>query len=406
MTVQQEVELLSRGVVDILPQGELGRRLHEVRGRGHVLRVKFGADPSAPDLHLGHAVVLRKLRDFQDCGHEVVFLIGDFTGMIGDPTGKSETRPALTREQVLENARTYQDQVFRILDPERTVIRFNSEWMEGMKAAEVVQLCGQMTVARMAEREDFAHRLATGRGIGLHEFLYPLIQGYDSVALNADVEVGGTDQRFNLLVGRDLQKARGQTPQVVLTLPLLEGTDGRQKMSKSLGNAIGVADDADTIFGRTMSIPDELVARWAALLGFESTVGETEEIGPMAAKKNLAENLSAWLCGAEAAVSARTRFEHRFQMREAYEPELRELVVADAISLARLLVQLEFVSSGAEARRLIAQGGVRIDGERAMDGARTFDAGDVVLVAAGRRRLARVRMVSSTKGLDQRKAER
>ncbi len=400
MTLEQEIERLSRGVVDILPEGELGRRLREVRARGQVLRVKFGADPSAPDLHLGHAVVLRTLRDFQDCGHEVVFLIGDFTGMIGDPTGKSETRPALTREQVLENAGTYQEQVFRILDPGRTIIRFNSEWMDGMKAAEVVRLCGHMTVARMAEREDFANRLATGRAIGLHEFLYPLIQGYDSVVLDADVEVGGTDQRFNLLVGRDLQKAWGQTPQVVLTLPLLEGTDGRQKMSKSLGNAIGVADDADTIFGRTMSIADELVTRWASLLGFEFAAGAIEEIGPMAAKKNLAEKLSTWLCGAEEASRARTRFEHRFQLRESYEPELRELVVSEAMSLARLLVQLGFASSGAAARRLIVQGGVRIDGERATDGTRTFHGGDVVLVAAGRRHLARVRLVLSTEGLD------
>ncbi len=406
ISVEEEAERLSRGAVDVLPVGELCQRVAQARARGRPLRVKFGADPSAPDLHLGHAVVLRKLAEFQEHGHEVVFLIGDFTGMIGDPTGKSETRPALTREQVGENARSYREQVFRILDRERTVVRFNSEWMEAMRAADVIRLGAQMTVARMVERDDFARRLAEGRPIGIHEFLYPLVQGYDSVALEADVEVGGTDQRFNLLVGRDLQKAWGQPQQVVLTMPLLEGTDGKQKMSKSLGNAIGVSDEPDTIFGRTMSIPDPLVARWAALLGFEAVIGKPGDLGPMEAKKGLAEALASWLCGAEAASQARIRFERRFQNREAFEPELREIPVTEDLTLVRMLVQLGFATSGAEARRLIAQGAVRIGEERAAEPGQAFRAGEEILLSVGRRRLARVRLILSTQPLDDSKRGR
>ena len=266
LTVKEQLERLQAGTVDVLPAGELERKLEASAKKQRPLRIKLGADPSAPDLHLGHVVVLRKLAEFQACGHEVVFLIGDFTGMIGDPTGKSETRKPLTREQVQANARTYQEQVFKILDPARTTIRFNSEWMDQMKPADMVKLCAQYTVARILERDDFAKRMRESRPIGIHEFLYPLVQGYDSVALQADVEVGGTDQSFNLLVGRELQKAYGQEPQCILTMPLLEGTDGQQKMSKSLGNAIGIADPPADMFGRLMSISDELMVRYAALL--------------------------------------------------------------------------------------------------------------------------------------------
>ena len=264
--VQEQMDILCRGAIEILPAGALEKKLAKAVAEDRPLRIKFGADPSAPDLHLGHAVVIHKLAEFQQLGHQVIFLIGDFTGMIGDPTGKSETRVALTREQVRENATTYEEQVFRILDREKTEVRFNSEWMDKMTAADMIRLCGHMTVARMVERDDFAKRLASGRAIGIHEFLYPLVQAYDSVALRADVEVGGSDQSFNLLVGREVQRGYDSAPQVVLTMPLLEGTDGEKKMSKSLGNAIGIADPATDVFGKLMSISDDLMLRYEGLL--------------------------------------------------------------------------------------------------------------------------------------------
>jgi len=261
-SLDEQMRVICRGTVDVLPREELAAKLRE----GRPLRVKLGADPSAPDLHLGHLVALNKLREFQDLGHVVIFLIGDFTGMIGDPTGRSETRKPMTLEQVRANAETYRQQVFKILDPARTEVRFNSEWMDRMPARDMIRLCAHYTVARMLERDDFAKRYEEERAIGVHEFLYPLIQGYDSVALQADVEVGGTDQRFNLLVGREIQKAYGQASQVVVTLPLLEGTDGVQKMSKSLGNAIGIADRPDDMFGKLMSISDAMMLRYYELL--------------------------------------------------------------------------------------------------------------------------------------------
>jgi len=370
-SADEQLELIRRGTVDVLPEDELATKLRA----GKPLRVKFGADPSAPDLHLGHAVALTKLRQFQDLGHTVIFLIGDFTGMIGDPTGRSETRKPLTPEQVRANAETYQRQVFKILDPERTEVRFNSEWMEGMSAADVVRLCAHYTVARMLERDDFAKRCREERAIGIHEFLYPLIQGYDSVALRADVEVGGTDQRFNLLVGRELQKAYGQQSQVVVTLPLLEGTDGVQKMSKSLGNAIGIADPPDEIFGKLMSISDQMMLRYYELLTSDDVGAlrmqiESGVLHPMEVKKHLAQRMVARFYDEPTGRRALDGFERRFQRRElpAEVPRYTWDQPPEVVpSLPRVVTTSGLASSMSEARRLIRQGGVRVDGERIDD---------------------------------------
>ncbi len=366
-----QLEAICRGTVDVLPADELAAKL----GEGRPLRVKFGADPSAPDLHLGHAVALTKLRQFQDLGHQVIFLIGDFTAMIGDPTGKSETRKPLTREQVRANAETYQRQVFKILDPERTEVRFNSQWMDQASAADMVRLCAHYTVARMLERDDFAKRYREERAISVHEFLYPLIQGYDSVVLRADVEVGGTDQRFNLLVGRELQKAYGQPAQVVVTLPLLEGTDGVAKMSKSLGNAIGIADPPEDIFGKLMSISDTMMLRYYDLLTTED-VGvirreiESGALHPMDAKKQLARRVVARFYDEDAARREVEGFERRFQRRELPEHvpvyEWREPASVVPL-LPRVMMLAGMAASMSEARRLIQQGAVRVDGERIAD---------------------------------------
>lgn len=365
---ERQLALLREHAVDILAESELLAKLRS----GRPLRVKFGADPSAPDLHLGHVVVLRKLRQFQGLGHQVVFLIGDFTARIGDPTGRSEARKPLSTEEVARNAQTYQAQVFKILDAARTEIRFNSEWMESMGAAEFVKICSHYTVARMLERDDFAKRYRLGLPISMHEFLYPLIQGYDSVALRADVEVGGTDQRFNLLVGRDLQRAFGQQPQVVMTLPLLEGTDGTQKMSKSLGNAIGITDPAEEIFGKIMSISDALMLKYYDLLteqNGEQVRREIEKGGlhPMEAKKVLARKLVAVFWGEKAAEQAQRQFELKHQLRQV--PEDAPVFAWPDASVAelpiwRVLVLLGFASSNSEARRLLSQGAVRIGEEK------------------------------------------
>ncbi|MBM4245318.1 MAG: tyrosine--tRNA ligase [Deltaproteobacteria bacterium] len=396
LSVKQQLERLQAGAVDVLPAGELEKKLEASAKKGRPLRIKLGADPSAPDLHLGHVVVLRKLAEFQACGHEVVFLIGDFTGMIGDPTGKSETRKPLTRDQVEANARTYQEQVFKILDPERTTIRFNSEWMDQMKPADLVRLCAQYTVARILERDDFAKRMRESRPIGIHEFLYPLVQGYDSVALHADVEVGGTDQSFNLLVGRELQKAYGQEPQCILTMPLLEGTDGQQKMSKSLGNAIGIADPPADMFGRLMSISDPLMVRYAALLSAEhrdlGALIETGAIHPMEAKKGLAREIVTCFHGENEAQAAHRFFEQRFQERSAYAPDVLTIEAgADGIQLFALIVRAGFAASNSDARRLVAQRAVRIDEQIVEDPQARVAPGDLLL-SVGRRRMARIRL--------------
>lgn len=365
---EEQIAMLRQGAVDIIPETELLAKLRE----GRPLRVKFGADPSSPDLHVGHAVALKKLRQMQDLGHHVIFLIGDFTGMIGDPTGRSETRKPLSREQVAANARTYEAQVFSVLDREKTEIRFNSEWMDALPAAELVRICGHYTVARMMEREDFGARFRAQHPIGIHEFLYPLVQGYDSVALHADVEVGGTDQLFNLLVGRELQRAAGQSPQVVLTVPLLEGTDGVAKMSKSLGNAIGITEAPSEMFGKLMSISDALMQRYYELLAAGEWVYVAGDVRsgamhPMEAKKRLAHALVAEYHGLGAAGRAQHAFEQRFQRREL-PADLPEYVLRgerpQELHLPGLLKDAGLAASTSDARRLIGQGGVRIDGER------------------------------------------
>jgi tyrosyl-tRNA synthetase len=397
--VAEQLAILRRGAVEIIPEDDLLRKLDRAAKTGIPLRVKLGADPSAPDLHLGHTVVLQKLRDFQDCGHAAIFLIGDFTGLIGDPTGRSETRKALDREQVAANAETYKKQVFKILDPARTEIRFNSEWMERMGAADVVKLAAQYTVARLLERDDFARRFRENRPIGIHEFLYPLVQGYDSVALGADIELGGTDQKFNLLVGRELQKAAGQEPQVVLTTPLLEGTDARlvdgrlvgQKMSKSLGNAIGIHEPPADMYGKIMAISDELMLRYIELLS-RGGAGPDPCQQPMAAKQVLAAEIVARFHGEEASKKAAEEFAQRFQRRELPSeiPEVRWQGDGETVWLARLIAAAGLAKSNSDARRLVSQGGVRLDGEPVKDPQLEVPCRGSVLLEVGKRRVARV----------------
>ena len=371
--VKQQLELILRGVVEVIHPIELEAKLTRSLKENRPLRIKAGFDPTAPDLHLGHTVLIHKLKHFQDLGHQVLFLIGDFTGMIGDPTGVSETRRALTREQVLENAKTYQRQIFKILDPEHTTIEFNSRWMGPMTADGLIQLAAHYRVARMMERDDFQKRYREQKPISVHEFLYPLVQGYDSVALKADVELGGTDQKFNLLVGRELQRDYGQESQVVITMPLLEGTDGVKKMSKSVGNYIALEDKPGDMFGKIMSISDALMLRYYELLTTED-LARVKALHPMEAKQSLAELIVARYHGTEAGREARREFQQKFQKQEfPDEPDVR-LVLASSdlrdgqsISLVDLVAKTELVPSKSEARRLIAQGGVEVDGHKQND---------------------------------------
>ena len=392
--VEESLELLKRGVHEILPEEELTAKLKE----GRPLRIKAGFDPTAPDLHIGHTVLVNKLRQFQDLGHEVMFLIGDFTAMIGDPTGKSATRPPLSRDQVIENAQTYEHQIFKILDPDKTLVMFNSSWMQGMNAADLIQLAAKHTVARMLERDDFSKRYGSGQPIAVHEFLYPLIQGYDSVAMKADVELGGTDQKFNLLVGRQLQESFGQKPQVVMMMPILEGLDGVQKMSKSLGNYIGINEPADEQFGKLMSISDDLMWRYFELLSFRpmSEVGGfrrqvAEGANPRDIKFLLGEELVDRFHGAGAGARARDNFIARFQ-KGALPDDMPEIsiTVSGELTLANLLKKAGLTPSTSEALRMIKQGAVRIDGERAEDKDAQFKAGMVHVLQVGKRRFARV----------------
>ncbi len=374
-SVADQMRLISRGVSEILPAGDLEQKLEAARKENRSLLIKEGFDASAPDLHLGHTVTIRKLRQFQDLGHTVIFLIGDFTGMIGDPTGKSETRPMLSREEVAANAETYKKQVFKILDEEKTLVRFNSEWCEKMSSAEVLRLASHYTVARMIERDDFAKRYKAGAPISIQEFLYPLFQGYDSVALKSDVEVGGTDQKFNLLVGRDLQSHYGQRPQTVLTMPLLPGTDGVEKMSKSLGNSIGITDAPEEMFGKVMSIPDHLMLSWYELVS-DLDADAMDEVRkrladpkshPAKLKRSLARNIIGQYHSENAAHEAETAFDRIFVDKgEPEEVECRRLPAQDKdYWLVKLLSDLSLVKSRGEARRLIEQGGVSVDGQRA-----------------------------------------
>jgi tyrosyl-tRNA synthetase len=387
---------LRRGTVDLISEEELAGKLRRARREKRPLRVKAGFDPTAPDLHLGHTVLIQKLKHFQDAGHQVVFLIGDFTGMIGDPTGKIETRKPLTREDVDRNAETYREQIFKILDPGRTEVRFNSEWLSPLPIEEMVRVAAQMTVARMLERDDFRRRYEEERPISIHEFLYPLFQGYDSVALRADVELGGTDQKFNLLVGRDLQRAWGQEPQVVITTPLLVGLDGVNKMSKSLGNYVGITEDAETIFGKMMSIPDELMLRYYELLSDISLAGlEQLKAGiadgsrhPMEAKVDLAREMVARFHGAAAAGAAEEGFRKRFSRKEFPEDTRRVsgAVLAGKTDLASVVstVSRTFRSKAA-ARRLIEQGGLEINGVRASDPSETIAPGGEIRMKIGKK---------------------
>jgi tyrosyl-tRNA synthetase len=400
MTVAEQMAVIKRGTVEILVEKELEAKLEKSLASGVPLRIKAGFDPTAPDLHLGHTVLLQKMRQFQQLGHEVCFLIGDFTGMIGDPTGKSETRKALTREDVLRNAETYKEQVFKILDPAKTKVVFNSEWLAEMTAPDMISLAAKYTVARMLERDDFGKRYANQMPISIHEFLYPLIQGYDSVAMKADVELGGTDQKFNLLVGRELQREWGQAPQSVITMPLLEGLDGVNKMSKSLGNYIGINEPADEIFGKVMSISDELMIRYYELLS-DLSLADLEElkkglkgrsIHPMDAKKQLGREIVARFHGAAAAVAAEEHFVSRFRDNQAPE-EIEEVVLPaedGTLLLCKLLATAGLVPSNSEGRRAIKGGGVKIDGEKVSDENLEINASGAITLQVGKRRYVRV----------------
>jgi tyrosyl-tRNA synthetase len=385
--IQQAIQTIRRGSEELINEGELAKKLEEKRP----LRIKLGLDPTAPDLHLGHTVVINKLRDFQLLGHQVQFLIGDFTGMIGDPTGKNQTRPPLSREQILANAHTYQQQVFKILDPAKTQVLFNSEWSDKLGAEGIIRLAAKYTVSQLLEREDFHKRFAEEKPIALHEMLYPLMQGYDSVAMKADVELGGTDQKFNLLVGRELQRAYGQPPQCILTMPLLEGLSGGEKMSKSVGNYVGITEPPQEMFGKLMSISDERMWRYIGLLSFESpaTIEGWKREHPRDVKARFAREIVARFHDAAAAQRAEEEFRSRF--REGEMPaDMPEVTVEGTMVVTQLLKQAGLTPSTNEAQRMIEQGGVKIDGERVSDKGLRIAAGRTVVAQVGKRKFARI----------------
>jgi tyrosyl-tRNA synthetase len=395
--VNEQLAEFKRGTHEVLPEAEFLRKLAQRRP----LRIKAGFDPTAPDLHIGHTVVINKMRQFQQAGHEVIFLIGDFTGMIGDPTGRNATRPPLTPAEVQANALTYQAQVFKILDPERTRIEFNSRWLSNMPAPQFVKIAAHYTVARMLERDDFARRYRSNQPIAIHEFLYPLAQGYDSVALKADVEMGGTDQRFNLLVGRSLQEAYGQEPQIVITMPLLEGTDGVNKMSKSLGNYIGITEAPDSMFGKVMSVSDDLMWRYYELLSFRSLAdiaglraAAAQGRNPRDIKLELAAEITARFHGAQAARAATQAFMSRVSER-AVPTDLPPVVIpvgAAGLRIANVLKAAGLAASTSEANRKIDEGAVKLDGAKVTDRALTLHAGADHVLQVGTRRYARVQL--------------
>ncbi len=398
---EEQLVELRRGADEVLLEAELVRKI----ARGKPLLVKAGFDPTAPDLHLGHTVLINKMRQFQDLGHQVVFLIGDFTGLIGDPSGRNATRPRLTPEDVQANARTYQEQIYRILDPARTRIDFNSRWLSGMPLPRFVEIAAKYTVARMLERDDFAKRFKGGQPISVHEFFYPLAQGYDSVELRADVELGGTDQKFNLLVGRHLQEAHGQEPQIVLTMPLLEGLDGVQKMSKSLGNYIGIAEPAASMYGKLMSISDDLMWRYYELLSFRAVreiAALREQVSggrnPRDVKFELAREIVARFHGAQAAEQAHAEFVARFQRNElpADLPLIDLPAATERVKLANVLKDAGLAPSTSAAYRHIEEGAVKIDGARVEQRDKELAAGDTVLLQVGKRKAARVRLTRKT----------
>jgi len=386
---KEQADQLGRHAVEVISHAELAAKL----GEGRPLRIKLGMDPTAPDLHLGHSIALKKLRDFQRAGHTVIFLVGDFTATIGDPTGRSETRKPLTREQIEANAKTYQNQVSMVLDPARTEVRFNSEWMNAVDTRKLIEIAARLSVARMLERDDFERRLEKQEPLFLHELLYPLIQGYDSVALKADVELGGTDQKFNMLVGRELQRAYGQAPQVVMTMPLLEGLDGVRKMSKSYGNYVGLTDKAEDMFGKLMSIPDKLMYRYFELLtetdAAELAAVKSGAIHPMEAKKRLATSIVEEYHDEAAARIARQYFEAKFQRREVPQ-DVPVYRINEALWVCELMKQLSFAPSTSEARRLLSQGAVRVDGATVTDANFRFVPGEHRVLEVGKRRVARI----------------
>lgn len=400
-SLQADLAMLRRGADEILVEPELIKRLEENRP----LRIKAGFDPTAPDLHLGHTVLINKMRQFQELGHEVIFLIGDFTGMIGDPTGKNVTRQPLSPEQITENARTYKEQIFRILDPDLTTIEFNSRWMGPMSAADMIQLAAKHTVARMLERDDFHKRYQANQSIAVHEFLYPLVQGYDSVALKADVELGGTDQKFNLLVGRQLQEQYGQVPQVIITMPLLEGLDGVQKMSKSMNNYVGIQESPGEMFGKLMSVSDELMWRYFELLSFRPMT-EVEELrravaegrNPRDVKFDLAVEIVARFHNQAAAEAAREAFIARFQKGQLPENIEEYSLPADSdegLWLPRACTAIQMASSNSDVIRNISAGAVRINGEKVSDKNTKLKAGEEYVIQIGKRRVARIRVIKA-----------
>ena len=405
MTIAEQIAYLKKGAAEIIPEADLAARLQAAATAGRPLRVKAGFDPTAPDLHLGHTVLLRKLKHFQDLGHQVIFLIGDFTGLIGDPTGRSATRPPLTPEEIAANAETYRGQVFKILDPAKTQVAFNSEWFGPFPSAEWVRLCAKYTVARILERDDFQQRFRAGQPISIHEFLYPLVQAYDSVALHADVELGGTDQKFNLLVGREIQREYGQPPQIILTTPLLEGLDGVQKMSKSLGNYVGIAEPPEQMFGKLMSISDELMWRYWLLLTDRSEAqiaqlraqAEGGQRHPMNIKQELAALIIADFHGGDAAEAARRQFEsvvrHKEAPAEIAEAEYR--LPPGPLRVDKMLAELQLAASVTEAARLIRSGAVSFDSQRVEAVSIPVPNGSEILIKVGKRRFCRVTLHSS-----------
>ncbi len=401
LTIDEQMAYLLKGSAEVISEDELRRKLIESRDSGQPLTVKVGFDPTAPDLHLGHTVLLRKMKHFQDLGHRVIFLIGDFTGMIGDPSGRNKTRPPMTREEVLANAETYKAQVFKILDPEATVVDFNSRWLGALTSYELVRLCGRYTVARMLERDDFAKRMAAQQPISIHELIYSLGQAYDSVFLNADFELGGTDQRFNLLVGRDIQREYGQTPQVLLMMPILEGLDGVEKMSKSLQNYVGITDPPEEMYGKIMSITDPLMWRYYELLTDKTSADvadlqrqvRSETLHPMQAKRELARRIVSDFHSPADARTAEEHFDRVFRQKENPEemPEFR-IAAEGPLLVADVIAQVGFAPSKSEARRLLKQGGVSVNGERVQDPACEIDSTrhrDFIL-RVGKRKFARI----------------
>jgi tyrosyl-tRNA synthetase len=395
MTIDEQLSYLGKGTIEVIREAELRAKLEKSAQTGKPLRVKLGADPTAPDIHLGHTVVIRKLRAFQELGHVAIFLIGDFTGMIGDPSGKSATRPQLTREEINANAETYKQQIFKLLDPEKTVIDFNSRWMDTLGSAGFLRLASHVTVRQILERDDFQQRLEANRPLALHEVMYPLVMAYDSVALEADVELGGTDQKFNLLMGRNLQREYGQESQIAMITPLLEGTDGVQKMSKSLGNYIGINEPPQEIFGKVMSISDELMWRYYELCT-DLTPPEIEALqrtdrNPRDVKADLAKRIVADFYSESDARAAEEQFNLMFRSKQAPEVTEEQTLATGSWKLSRLLVELELAPSMGEARRLIEQGGVYVDGERSSETDLNLSPNRSFLLQVGKRRFRRVR---------------